>query len=163
MNRQQFISYVAQPSMLSAETEALLGNIVREFPFFQTAQLLYAKNLFDIRSIQYGTQLKIASAYSGNRSVLYELISRKPLIPEPQAEMTVEAQLAEATEPQHPVREVSLLYSVETGEVAEGIANLSAEAIDASVEMEMSRLVQEVRLIKPEPSSRKSEAEAEIQ
>ncbi len=132
MNRQQFISCIEQPSTLSAETEALLLTVVKEYPFFQTAQLLYAKNLFDIQSIQYSNQLKIASAYSGNRTVLYELISRKPEVqPEPKPEI----------KPEKP-----LLYSVETGEVAGITANITPEAIDASVEIEMERLLQEGKL-----------------
>ncbi len=77
MNRAQFISYVREPDVLSADTELILTGLLKEFPFFQTAQLLYAKNLFNQSSINYTNQLKVAAAYSGDRSVFYKLISRK--------------------------------------------------------------------------------------
>jgi hypothetical protein len=38
---------------------------------------LYAKNLFNQSSINYTNQLKVAAAYSGDRKVFYNLISRK--------------------------------------------------------------------------------------
>jgi hypothetical protein len=93
MNRSQFISYVRKPEVLSSESEIILKGLLKEFPFFQTAHLLYVKNLYDQNSINYTNQLKIASAYSPDRSVLYCLIIRKEkeqelplLIQEPIAE-----------------------------------------------------------------------------
>lgn len=77
MNRSQFIGYIQKPEVLSAESVFVLGNLLKEYPFFQTAQLLYAKNLFNENSIQYANQLKMAAAYSADRKVLYDLISPK--------------------------------------------------------------------------------------
>ncbi len=74
MNRDQFISYLENPATLSAETTTQLQGVIKEFPWFQTAQLLYVKNLHNQNSIHYGNQLKIAAAYTSDRTVLYELI-----------------------------------------------------------------------------------------
>ncbi|MCC6691506.1 MAG: hypothetical protein IT235_08245 [Bacteroidia bacterium] len=76
MNKQQFISYVQHPETLNSESSLMLDGLVKEYPFFQTAHLLYAKNLFNQNTIQYSRRLKIAAAYSADRKMLYQLINR---------------------------------------------------------------------------------------
>ncbi len=77
MNRKQFIFYLERPEILSTDSAVLLDSLVKEYPFFQTAQLLYAKNLSNQNSIQYSSQLKLAAAYSGDRKILYQLIKNE--------------------------------------------------------------------------------------
>lgn len=81
MNTAQFIGYMSSPENLGKEAGALLNNLTREFPYFQTAQLLYVKSLHNESSFLYNNQLKIAAAYAANRRVLYELIKKKPEAP----------------------------------------------------------------------------------
>lgn len=76
MNRAQFISFVANPAQLPPDSSALLGKVIEEFPYFQSARLLYVKNLHDQNSIHYSSQLKVAAAYTSDRKVLYELIQK---------------------------------------------------------------------------------------
>lgn len=77
MNRSDFISYIQHPEKLSGENTANLSGLIRDFPYFQTAHLLYTKNLYDQNSIHYNEQLKVAAAYSGDRRILYNLIHSK--------------------------------------------------------------------------------------
>ena len=74
MNRQQFLSFMQSPDKLNGESVALLADVVRQFPYCQTAQLLYLKNLHLHKSIHYNNQLKIAATYSSDRKKLYELV-----------------------------------------------------------------------------------------
>ena len=77
MNKNVFISLLEKPDELSSENVALLNTLIKEFPYFQTAHLLYVKNLNDQNSIHYTNQLQIAAAYSTDRKILYELINKQ--------------------------------------------------------------------------------------
>ena len=76
LNRNDFISLL-ESEKLSPDNAALLNGLLKEFPYFQTAHLLYLKNLHDQNSIHYNNQLKVAAAYSADRKVLYELINKE--------------------------------------------------------------------------------------
>jgi hypothetical protein len=78
MNKNQFISNVENPDKLSVSDAALLGELLKNFPYFQTAHLLYAKGLHNQNSIHYNNQLKITAAYASDRRVLHKLITSKP-------------------------------------------------------------------------------------
>ena len=75
MNQQQFINFLSHPEQLSGENAVLLNNLLKDFPYFQSAQLLYLKTLHNEKSIHYQSQLKVAAAYAANRKALYYLIN----------------------------------------------------------------------------------------
>jgi hypothetical protein len=77
MNRSQFTSFMKSPASLSPESAKLLSEVLKEFPYCQTAQLLFIKSLHLQKSIHYNNQLKIAAAYATDRTILYNLITRK--------------------------------------------------------------------------------------
>ncbi|HET6991395.1 MAG TPA: hypothetical protein VFJ43_08735 [Bacteroidia bacterium] len=77
MNTQQLIGWMKDPGTLGKEASAQLDTLTQTFPFFQTAHLLYIKSLHNENSFLYNNQLKVAAAYSTNRKVLYELITKK--------------------------------------------------------------------------------------
>ena len=54
----------------------MLAELVRDFPYFQTGHLLYAKSLHNENSIHYNNQLKITAAYATDRKVLHRLITK---------------------------------------------------------------------------------------
>lgn len=66
----------APEKMLGADA-VLLNDVIKQFPFFQTAHLLYAKSLHNTQSINYNNQLKTTAAYASDRKVLYQLITNK--------------------------------------------------------------------------------------
>ncbi|MGQ0829735.1 MAG: hypothetical protein ACT4ON_15215 [Bacteroidota bacterium] len=78
MNRTQFISFIDSPDKLSGADAVLLSGLVDNFPYFQTAHLLYAKSLHNQRSIHYNNQLKITAAYATDRKKLHRLITKQP-------------------------------------------------------------------------------------
>jgi hypothetical protein len=77
MNRAQFISFMDAPDKLSSANSTMLASLVKEFPYFQTAHLLYAKSLHNQNSIHYNNQLKITAAYATDRKVLHRLITKQ--------------------------------------------------------------------------------------
>ncbi|MDO9185503.1 MAG: hypothetical protein Q7W13_05795 [Bacteroidia bacterium] len=78
MNRNQFISFMDNPDKLSGNDGILLAELLKSFPYFQTAHLLYAKSLHNEHSIHYNTQLKTTATYATDRKVLHYLITNKP-------------------------------------------------------------------------------------
>ncbi|MBN2682902.1 MAG: hypothetical protein JXR58_10365, partial [Bacteroidales bacterium] len=77
MNKTQLLKYMETPASLDETSLPQLDELIREFPFFQTARLLYVKNLKNIDSIRFENQLKIAAVYATSRKVLYELVNEQ--------------------------------------------------------------------------------------
>jgi hypothetical protein len=77
MNRTQFTSYLDHSEKLSGEDSRLLTNLLKNFPYFQTAHLLLAKSLHNQNSIDYNNQLKITAAYATDRKILHQLITKQ--------------------------------------------------------------------------------------
>ncbi|MBA3971482.1 MAG: hypothetical protein H0X46_04950 [Bacteroidetes bacterium] len=94
MNKAQFISFVETPDRLSDHESALLSDLLKNFPYFQTAHLLYAKSLHNINSIHYNNQLRVTAAYATDRKVLHRLITKTPekkeIISEPTQDQKIE-------------------------------------------------------------------------
>ena len=65
------------PDKLSGNDGILLAELVKNFPYFQTAYLLYSKSLHNQQSIHYNNQLKITAAYATDRRILHRLITQK--------------------------------------------------------------------------------------
>ena len=79
MNKDQFISYLENPTLMEANAGGLLSELITDFPFFQSAHMLYLKHLSKEKSAKYAPQLKIAAAYANDRKKLYELVIREDL------------------------------------------------------------------------------------
>lgn len=75
MRAEQFIDYFKNPGKIDSSSVVVFGEIIREFPFCQPAQLLYVKGLQNDENIRFSRQLKIAAAYAADRKVLFELLS----------------------------------------------------------------------------------------
>ena len=79
MNKDQFISYLENPTIMEANAGALLSELILDFPFFQSAHMLYLKHLSKEKSAKYAPQLKITATYANDRKKLYELVIREDL------------------------------------------------------------------------------------
>ena len=79
MNKDVFNSYVTDPSKMDAGSTAGLKDLILQYPYFQTAHLLYLKNLYDEKNIGYSGQLKVAAVYANSRKKLYELVMQNDL------------------------------------------------------------------------------------
>jgi hypothetical protein len=65
----------------------LLEDIVKKFPYFQTAHLLYTKGLHNQNSVHYNAQLKITAAYATDRKRLHQLITNSSTSVSPDKEL----------------------------------------------------------------------------
>src|ERR1035437_2492803 len=74
MKLEQFIELVKTPSQTSEEHIPSIEKILSDYPYFQTAHLLYAKALHSSNHINYRNTLKKTAVIAGNRTVLYRLI-----------------------------------------------------------------------------------------
>lgn len=88
MNAKQLLEWMRKPGMSGREGGAQLDSLLQSYPYFQTAHLLYIKNLHNQGSFLYNNQLKSAAIYVADRKVLYDLIKRKDAV-EPVEETTV--------------------------------------------------------------------------
>ncbi len=79
MNKDTFISYIGDTSIILESDISPLKAIVDEFPYCQTAQLLYTKSLRLFNNIHYDQQLKIAAVRVTDRKALYELLMQQAL------------------------------------------------------------------------------------
>ncbi|MCD6332481.1 MAG: hypothetical protein J7L89_04335, partial [Bacteroidales bacterium] len=78
MNKDQFIQNLNHPELLDNSSLTELGEVIREFPYCQPAQLLFLKNLQNEENIRFNKQLKLAAVYSNDRKLLYDLLHLKP-------------------------------------------------------------------------------------
>jgi len=74
MNREEFISYIKDPSRLDKKSLPEMNELIQEFPFFQSGHLLFLRNLHNLDHIRLGSQLKRSSVYISNREILYRLL-----------------------------------------------------------------------------------------
>jgi len=79
MKVEQFIELIDNPSILAETHIASIEKILKDYPFFQSAHLLYAKALQNSKHINYHNALKRTAVIAGNRAVLYRLINQPPV------------------------------------------------------------------------------------
>jgi hypothetical protein len=80
MTAEKLYELIGDPRRLEESDLSALKETLKEYPFFQTARLLYVKGLSGIKSYRFGPELKTASLYAADRTVLYELINSRPLV-----------------------------------------------------------------------------------
>ena len=75
MSRDQMLRYFDDPSALNERTLGELKEILDEYPYFQSAHLLYVRNLQNENNFRFSGQLKTCAAYATDRTVLYHLLN----------------------------------------------------------------------------------------
>jgi hypothetical protein len=75
MNRNQFIGFIKSPEKLTESDSQELEALVREYPFCQTARLLYVMGLNQRNDIRFNSQLKLTAAYCADRKVMKRLLN----------------------------------------------------------------------------------------
>ncbi|MBL4754402.1 MAG: hypothetical protein JKY52_12515 [Flavobacteriales bacterium] len=128
MNATQFIEYLEHPLAISESATADLGDLITQFPYFQSARLLYLKGLHQNKSIEYPKVLKITSAYANDRKKLYELIMQEDLHKQ--------------------IKLVEDLSGPDKNDHAADLSPLEAqilqEAVNASIKLEVSKQTEEI-------------------
>ena len=75
MTKQQQISqWIAHPEMLNKDSLYELRKILATYPFFQTARILYLKNLYLMNAPEFKEELKKGALYVADLSVLFYYI-----------------------------------------------------------------------------------------
>jgi hypothetical protein len=74
MQRIDIEHYMTDPGQLDHKSVDGLWQLVKEYPYFQTARLLLARNLSMAGHEAYPLALRLAAAYAGDRSLLKKLI-----------------------------------------------------------------------------------------
>lgn len=82
MQVNNFISYLIQPEQLAKVEDKELLQVVNEFPYCQTGQLMYAIKLNSNSSILFDEQLKKTASYCSDRTQLFELLQPQKEIEE---------------------------------------------------------------------------------
>jgi hypothetical protein len=77
MLQQQFIQLIKKPYHIASSQMAELEVLINEYPFFESAHLLYTKGLHEQNAINYSKQLRKTAIVANSRAVLYELIHQK--------------------------------------------------------------------------------------
>ena len=74
MIQQQLYQWIKHPECLNRETLFELRTLLARYPYFQTARLLYLKNLYLLHDITFGEELRRAALYVTDRRVLFLLV-----------------------------------------------------------------------------------------
>ena len=75
MNKAEFLKCVNLSLPSLPETNDNLKEIIKNFPYFQAAHILFARSLNQSNNILFSEALKNAALYSGNRRLLFELVN----------------------------------------------------------------------------------------
>lgn len=83
MLKAQFIDIIREPRHLDSAQVAELESIVQEYPFFESAHLLYTKGLRQYNALNYSRQLRKTAIVANSRAVLYELLHPREMTQQP--------------------------------------------------------------------------------
>ncbi|MCU0370359.1 MAG: hypothetical protein MUC31_03000 [Bacteroidales bacterium] len=70
MNRQQFFQWMDDPALLSSDSAADLQQLALDYPYFQTARMLYLMNLKILRDYRFEQELRQVAAFVADRARL---------------------------------------------------------------------------------------------
>jgi len=75
MNLTDYTYLINKPDAINERHNTALEKIIEEFPYFQSARVLRLKHLYNQDSFQYNYALKVAAAFTTDRSVLFDFIT----------------------------------------------------------------------------------------
>lgn len=164
MNKSDFISLIEQPDSLGKSHIPALKNIAADFPYFQSAQLLLTKALYNEKHYEFEKQLKYASLMLPDRAVFFRYIHNLteaavqqtvPVeIPEPEIEPVAEEQPVEVVE------EITIPEPI-IPVIEEPILEIEPEVIVSVIEDTIEAPSAEMIEIQPEPVEKPPVQEAE--
>ena len=70
-------SMIQNPYIIGKDESIYISNVLQNFPYFQTAHILYSKSLQNAKSIRFKSQLKKTAIYSGDRNLLFNIIRQQ--------------------------------------------------------------------------------------
>ena len=127
--------HIQNPQLIASEDVAKLEDLVQEFPYYQTAQLLITKGLLNTDSIRYNRQLKKAAAYAIDRKQLFKLIILK------KAEKTTISEISKNTEDSLAMGQPLAFNNKEEYSFSEWLAVSKVEKIDRTPKPNTKQLI----------------------
>ncbi len=112
MKLEQFIELVKTPSQTGEEHIPSIEKILNDYPYFQTAHLLYAKALHSSNHINYRNTLKKTAVIAGNRTVLYRLMQLPNEILKTVVNKQEEVRPASTEKAEKTISTISITYDV---------------------------------------------------
>ena len=82
MTVKEFIEIIRHPYTINDDQVYELDEIVKEYPYFQAARVLQLKILHSEGNYKYNKALKLAAVHVTDRSVLFDFINSKSIIPD---------------------------------------------------------------------------------
>lgn len=79
MNKDKFIEYCGDFSLLNKLSLSEIDTLIDEFPYFQTARILYVKNLSVLEDVRFASKLRLNSVFVSDRKHLANLIKQEKL------------------------------------------------------------------------------------
>ena len=79
MTCDQMLRCLDDLSVLNERTLGELREILDEYPYFQSAHLLFVRNMQRERNFRFSGQLKTCAVYATDRTILYQLLNARPL------------------------------------------------------------------------------------
>ncbi len=134
MKRENLISYMADPASLNQSSLTEVEELIQSFPYFQTAHMLLARNHHNLDSLKFHDMLRSASAFAGDRTVLYRLIHSPPTdstLAEKESS-NLSGRLAEILKRESPESELEIApaYIVEDIPVISEVPDISSSSIE---------------------------------
>jgi len=75
MNVTDYTYLINKPDVINERHSIGLEKIMEEFPYFQSARVLRLKHLYNQDSFKYNYALKVAAAFTTDRSILFDFIT----------------------------------------------------------------------------------------
>ncbi len=75
MNITDYTYLINKPDAINERQSVALEKIMEEFPYFQSARVLRLKHLYNQDSFKYNYALKVAAAFTTDRSILFDFIT----------------------------------------------------------------------------------------
>jgi len=74
LNKKQIKELIGNPEEISADEVKKLASLIKDYPYFQTARLLYSKGLQNTESVDFDASLQLTATYAADRKKLYVLL-----------------------------------------------------------------------------------------
>ncbi len=75
MNFTDYTYIINKPNAINERHNIALDKIINQFPYFQSARVLRLKQLYNQNSFKYNVDLKVAAAFTTERSILFDFIT----------------------------------------------------------------------------------------
>ncbi len=149
MNRENLIKYIKNPNLIDDEATQEIEQLLQQYPYFQTAHLLFVKGLKNSNSSRFQNQLKIAATHAGNRTLLFNLLheqhSELVYAPENQIEQTELEDTIPETVPVLPeaVESETPITDMQSAQELEEVQESETQKLDSVVEISTDSVSEE--------------------